>query len=700
MNKICLFFAAVFLTFAQAINAQEGEVDLAKVYKNMGDYDKAISQYEKHHSELDEFQLYELAELHLVMGQNTEAILVLKELVKHYPDFQKAYLPLAGTLRKLGDYGQAMKYYEVYGNFDPYASSHYIESMRWAEETQLAGNVVSPRNGLNINTMNFESFPVAYKDKVVYASTRTDIKRNHVTDGKMTTQMFSSLSGKNQEMTFPAFLLKDLQAWSGMATIAMHPETNEVVFTKISQPNIFQVLNGEQKGMSLYIAELEDGELKHIKAMPFNSISYNTGGAVYSEDGNTVYFMSDMTGGYGGYDIYSSTRNSTDGWSEPINLGKEINSSGNEIFPAINDGKLVFASDWWPGYGGYDLFAATYNTVNSQWTNSVNMGYGINSQRDEFTISKIGTHYFLTAMNENSVSDIYNLGAVLWTTEAPALVSTSYTEKTLAPVEHYRNAFITKNTEAAEEKLLGVEMKESTYRTMDVSEWLSLEIQEALQQRDLNGPKKIYSIQVAIVEKTSSDQMQFYADRFSDIDEVYKIYFPNEVKIRVGSYASREAAASKLRIIHNRGYRDAFIVEEEIMYSSSANDNFVAETAKKTETVKESPSTTTQSTQAEVTKPVASKTISSMTQVNLVPLGDGNYKVRLAAYLEPKWFNADKAKALGNIQRVNKDQWAIYFVGDYRTIDESKYILNQAIEAGFNNAEIVEFRDGDYHKVK
>ena len=92
--------------------------------------------------------------------------------------------------------------------------------------------------------------------------------------------------------------------------------------------------------------------------MPFNSDNYSTGHPALSPDDKRLYFASDRPGGFGGTDIYVSKW--VDGqWSEPTNLGKEINTKGNEMFPSVDEeGHLYIASDGQPGLGGLDMFHA------------------------------------------------------------------------------------------------------------------------------------------------------------------------------------------------------------------------------------------------------------------------------------------------------------------------------------------------------
>lgn len=106
-----------------------------------------------------------------------------------------------------------------------------------------------------------------------------------------------------------------------------------------------------------------------------------------SSDGLTLYFSSDMPGGFGDYDLWKATRKSTaDDFGRPVNLTSIINTRGREVFPILrNDSMLYFSSDGHPGVGGYDLFKSSMQR-NGKWTAPENLGIPINSSYDEMSI--------------------------------------------------------------------------------------------------------------------------------------------------------------------------------------------------------------------------------------------------------------------------------------------------------------------------
>ena len=130
--------------------------------------------------------------------------------------------------------------------------------------------------------------------------------------------------------------------------------------------------------------------------MPFqyNSDDYSCAHPSVSADGNTLYFASDMPGGQGGQDIWMCKRNG-DGWDKPVNLGIDVNTSGDELFPYIRkDGMLFFSSNGLPGFGDLDIFSA--KNIEGRWLLNRNEGLFLNSTADDFGIvfSSDSTGYF------------------------------------------------------------------------------------------------------------------------------------------------------------------------------------------------------------------------------------------------------------------------------------------------------------------
>ncbi|HRC78282.1 MAG TPA: OmpA family protein [Bacteroidales bacterium] len=119
-------------------------------------------------------------------------------------------------------------------------------------------------------------------------------------------------------------------------------------------------------------------------------------------DGKELYFVSNRSGGVGGYDIYKSIKDENGEWSEPINIGKPINTSGDEKSPFIHTDTrtLYFSSNGRPGIGGYDIYYVKLND-NNEKTEVKNIGYPINTENDEvgFIVSIDGKYGYFSSNN-------------------------------------------------------------------------------------------------------------------------------------------------------------------------------------------------------------------------------------------------------------------------------------------------------------
>ncbi len=144
---------------------------------------------------------------------------------------------------------------------------------------------------------------------------------------------------------------------------------------------------------------------------PINTSYFETSASI-TADGNTLYFVSERPGGEGRGDIWVSQK-SGNGWSNPKNLGKQINTKEDEKFVFIHpNGKtLFFASEGHQSMGSYDIFKTEF--VNGQWSLPVNLGYPINTVNEEstFSLTSDNKKLLIAAEYENTYGerDIYTI---------------------------------------------------------------------------------------------------------------------------------------------------------------------------------------------------------------------------------------------------------------------------------------------------
>jgi outer membrane protein OmpA-like peptidoglycan-associated protein len=128
----------------------------------------------------------------------------------------------------------------------------------------------------------------------------------------------------------------------------------------------------------------------NVSELPFNSDNYSCGHPALSPDDTKLYFVSDMPGGFGGTDIYVVEYREGQ-WSSPVNLGREINTEGNEMFPYMDEfGNLYFSSDGHEGLGGLDVFYVEMREA-IPISDIKNLGAPINSEKDDFGFITNGT---------------------------------------------------------------------------------------------------------------------------------------------------------------------------------------------------------------------------------------------------------------------------------------------------------------------
>lgn len=161
---------------------------------------------------------------------------------------------------------------------------------------------------------------------------------------------------------------------------------SRIVFTRNNYNNgNYRESTDKVNKLKLYTAENKNDTWANIQELPFNSDEYSCGHPCFTQDDKLLYFVSDMPGGFGGTDVYVvSYQNGS--WGTPVNLGKSVNSKGNEMFPFVDEnGHLYFSSDGHPGLGDLDLFFV--EIVGGKPSNKVmNLGAPLNSPKDDFGI--------------------------------------------------------------------------------------------------------------------------------------------------------------------------------------------------------------------------------------------------------------------------------------------------------------------------
>ncbi|MFA7273688.1 MAG: hypothetical protein WC044_07455 [Crocinitomicaceae bacterium] len=194
----------------------------------------------------------------------------------------------------------------------------------------------------------------------------------------------------------------DLKTFASVESIQVRnsfvlTEDNTLFFASPQKNDGFN--RNHNSSLSISCAKVENGAIVSFLSLPFCSPTSNYVSPFFSN--NKLYFSSDKPGGYGGYDLYSATLISDGTWTEPVNLGNQVNSAGNEMYPTLVEGKLYFSSDSHPGFGGTDLFCSLPQGNN--FGQPMNLGLGINSGYDDFSFIKTENNTYLFLSNRDNL---------------------------------------------------------------------------------------------------------------------------------------------------------------------------------------------------------------------------------------------------------------------------------------------------------
>ncbi len=238
-----------------------------------------------------------------------------------------------------------------------------------------------------INSDDLDYVAVPYKNGIVFSSTRGLDKITKHTDN-WTKDHFSDLFFAERTTfgmyTNPMPLNGKINGKHHDGVATFNSTQNTMYFSRNNR-------NGKSKNgvvdLKIYQTEMDDENMwRTAEELPFNSKEFSTCHPTLSKDGSQLFFASNRPGGYGGMDIYVSTR--VKGvWSAPINLGPTINTAGNELFPFISKNEvLFFSSNGHRGMGGLDVFAAKKvdQKDNGSWSKRENIGTPFNTEKDDF----------------------------------------------------------------------------------------------------------------------------------------------------------------------------------------------------------------------------------------------------------------------------------------------------------------------------
>jgi len=376
-----ILFTILLISVYTFGNSQSKDLEKAdKLYKSFN-YSKAITAYKKllSNSENTYYSTKMIGNALSKQNKSEEAILWYKKCLDFTDSDAEVYLRLGQELLKLGERNEASVYFHKYylQNNVPHQLAtvsfieYYNELLR--DSTRY---VAIP---LTINTKYDEIGPAIYGDEMVFSSNRPLSglsKRSDVQTGKSFFNLFKVDKTSPEAQLFS----KELQTKYNDGPVCFSKNLKTAYITRNTNFNTKEV-----NTLDVFVSRREGEEWsKDVMRLPIRKGAYTVAHAYLTRDEKFIFFSSDMPGGFGGMDLYvCEVKNGF--LSQPTNLGKQVNTPGNEIFPFTDaNGTLYFSSDMHPGIGGYDLFFSSL--INGQYTIPFNLGYPVNSSADDFSL--------------------------------------------------------------------------------------------------------------------------------------------------------------------------------------------------------------------------------------------------------------------------------------------------------------------------
>lgn len=305
------------------------------------------------------------------------------ETVRHYENY-------ADVLLSSSNSETALTYYEMVLDVDPDNKIIKNKILGIRMNTELTKNaqyiIINP---VSFNTEASEFGMRPYKDRFSFTSTGASelmIHHNYLRDVERLSDVFI-IDYDSGRANVPMVIELDNYRMKNDGPLSLSGD-----LVAISRNNNHK--SGRQNTLGIFFyKEDENNKLVYASEFPFNNSTYSVSHPVFNSSGDTLYFASDMPGGFGGMDIfYSTLRGSV--WLSPVNLGEPINTAKNEIYPYIDDGALYFSSNGHAGLGGIDTYKVTEEDGNKQ---VANLGYPLNTSWDDFGIYIDGDHGFIAS---------------------------------------------------------------------------------------------------------------------------------------------------------------------------------------------------------------------------------------------------------------------------------------------------------------
>lgn len=409
MKKLCayLFLASLFI-FHSSLNAQNRLLIKADDEFQRKNYSEAIVLYEKilksRKRNYDESQIlkkigFSCAQLNLY----SQASEFYKLYLEFYPEDDEVLFQFADQRLKSGSMNEAKLIFERLLKKNPNNKEfkRMLASCNFAIDQSKMQVPYRIQNLELINSKQSEFGIGFFYQDLVFGSQR--IKSNYASIHGRTNEGFSDLYRAAYNSALDRFDSPTLMDRS------INSEYNEGSFTYDSQSQIayFTRCKKEPAQCQIFKAHYNKGKWVNVERISFDNDNYDFAHPALSKDGRTLFFSSNMPGGLGGHDIWKTFVTKSGKVGRPVNLGANINTSQDEMFPfVLADSVLLYSSKGHVGMGGMDIYYS--KMTNGVYEIPVNVGAPINSTQDDFSIiinDDLNGGYFCSNRNYIEKSD-------------------------------------------------------------------------------------------------------------------------------------------------------------------------------------------------------------------------------------------------------------------------------------------------------
>ena len=388
----------LFLLIVSSLySCKSAKLSDAEEKQRIGEYYEAAAIYRKVYTktspkkrDLRGYIAYRMAECNRLINNTAKATSAYMNAIRYdYPD-STVYLRMGQMLQKTGRYPEAIKNYDIYMENDPsnLLAINGIQGCELAPGWKKNPTRYEVRRMDKFNSRRGEFSPMLAGDKydqLYFASSRSKDKAAKVSaiTGQNNNNLFLVKQDEKGAWLAPVELEDEVNTEYDEGTPSFSPDGNTMYYTYCAQDP-----EGPRTA-EIYISTRSSAKWgKGTRATIVKDSVTALGHPSISPDGKYLYFVSDAVGGFGGKDIFRARVAGND-FGPMENLGEEINTPGDEMFPYVRDSvTLYFASNGHPGMGGLDLFKATQDST-GKWKVE-NLGAPINSMADDFGITFAG----------------------------------------------------------------------------------------------------------------------------------------------------------------------------------------------------------------------------------------------------------------------------------------------------------------------